>query len=63
MNYQRTGRTLKFCGQNAVSPSGGLTLEGRCGIQNVRMRNRGEQGGGREIAEYPTGTGGTALRG
>lgn len=37
MSYQRTGRTLKFCEQNAFSPSGGLnSKEGA----ELRMRER-----------------------
>lgn len=58
MSYQRTRRTLTFCGQN-VNLSGGPILEGRCGTQNVRKR---DQGRSQEIAGYTEGTDETALR-
>lgn len=59
MSYQRTRRTLTFCGQNAVHLSGGPIFEGRCGTQNVRKR---DQGRSQEIAGYKKGTDETARR-
>lgn len=60
-SYQKTRRTLKFCGQNAVSLRGGPTFELKCGIQNVKKRNRGRMSRDPEVAGYRQGRG-TTLR-
>ena len=48
-------RTLKFCEQNAVNLSEGPTFEERCGIENVRNRNRRQAKRRGEVAGYTTG--------